>query len=133
MKNILRYILLLTVILLSAVLRFYNLDFNQPFGWDQENLILYPAKDILISHKFTLIGPRTSIGGMFIGPLYYYISAFFMFIFGLHPQGSLIMAGILSLFTLIIAFLLLKKYLGFLIAFFYVCFWSLSPFILKIG
>ncbi len=52
--------------------------------------------EIFLQHKPTLIGIQTSVGGMFVGPLYTYLTAAIYYLFGGHPKG-------MQIFTLILA------------------------------
>src|SRR4030042_3010525 len=70
-----RLIIFLFFLLLSIVLYFYKFRRLLSFDADQE-YYAYQYVQIFINHKFTLIGIETSIGGMFVGPLYTYFSAF---------------------------------------------------------
>ncbi len=69
--------LFVLVISLSFILRIWRLDEYLPFLGDE-------GRDVRIVREFVenfdlmFIGPRTSIGDMYLGPLYYYlISPFF--------------------------------------------------------
>ena len=48
------------------------------------------------------IGPQTSIGNMYLGPLYYYMMAPFLLLWNFNPVGPAIMVALLG--TLTIAF-----------------------------
>ena len=72
--------------LLSIVLYFYKFQKMLTFDADQEfyaNQYVQIAKN----HKLTLIGIQTSLGRMFVGPLYTYFSTFIYWIFKGNPVG----------------------------------------------
>lgn len=60
--------------LLSFLLRIYILSKNLFFTFEQGRDMQIIQK-IVFDHKLTLIGPRTSVEGIFHGPLYYYLSS----------------------------------------------------------
>lgn len=69
---------------------------------DQGNDAIH-MREILVGHKLLLLGPETSIFGLYAGPLWYYFIAVGYFLSGGHPAGPVILLIILnSLLTLII-------------------------------
>ena len=76
-------VILLLVVALSAFLRFYKLDWRAGFDADSEE-IAFRALGILNGHP-ALLGPKTSVGGFAIGPLFSYLWAFFDLLFGTDP------------------------------------------------
>ncbi len=65
---------LTALFLIGLFLRIYAINTNLFFGYEQGRDLL-AIKEIVISHKLTLIGSKTDISGIFHGPLYYYISS----------------------------------------------------------
>src|SRR3989344_4140977 len=47
------------------------------------------VKKIVFDHKLTLIGPYTSLGGVFQGPLFYYLLAIPTALFEGNPWGNI--------------------------------------------
>lgn len=81
MKNI-----LIAIVLLAFFLRVYGLPQNLFFAFEQGR-DLKVLSDMAFNHKMTLIGPRTSIDGVYHGILYYY-SALIPFLLGKgNPMG----------------------------------------------
>lgn len=67
-------ILLILVIFLSSLLMILPvLNHNFPFTTDQGRDML-DLREIVIGKKFRLIGPTTSINGVYLGPFYYYFN-----------------------------------------------------------
>jgi len=77
------------------------------FESDQETLTI-AAKNILDGH-FTLIGAPTSVGGMFIAPLYNYFVAVWLWIFHGSPYTVAILGAIWLSLTVPTIYLLGKK------------------------
>jgi len=107
-KNKLQLLFFL-IFLLHIFLRFYQLDTRNPFGWDQVDNA-WAAKNILVDHKFPLLGFQAKgNSGIYIGPIYYYFISIFYFFTNLNPIASGIFAGVTSIFTFSILFYITKK------------------------
>lgn len=70
------------------------------------------VKRIVFDHRLTLIGPYTSLGGVFQGPFYYYLLAIPTAIFGGNPWGNILLMLLLSLSVLGIVFYCMRKFFG---------------------
>ncbi|MCL4418698.1 glycosyltransferase family 39 protein [Patescibacteria group bacterium] len=111
------FVLLILIILLSLFPR--SVDFlngNPIFGFDQGRDYLV-AKQIVIDHRFTLIGAQIGSGsafiqGIFQGPFYYYFLSLAFFLSGGSPNGAVLLMLILSLTTIIFSFYFGKKLFG---------------------
>ncbi|MEX2013245.1 MAG: glycosyltransferase family 39 protein, partial [Candidatus Levyibacteriota bacterium] len=91
------FIALLGIILLAAFLRLYRIQDYMTFLGDE-------GRDVLVVYNilhgdFTLLGPTASVGGFFLGPIYYYFMTPFLFLFNYNPVGPAIMVGFFSLAT----------------------------------
>lgn len=75
--------LTILLLLLLAGLKFYSQVSTSRFEADQEYLAL--SSRAILRGDLTLIGAPTSIGGMFVGPLYTYVSAGLMWLFAGNP------------------------------------------------
>jgi len=71
-KTIIYFLIVISCI--AAFLRIYRLPANLFFGPEQGRDLLV-IRDMVVSHKLTLIGAKTDIAGVFHGPLYYYLAA----------------------------------------------------------
>jgi len=121
-------ILLIVILLFAAFLRVYKIDGYMTFLGDEgrDVLIVY---EILHGH-FTLLGPTASVGGFFLGPIYYYFMAPFLFLFNYNPVGPAVMVALFGVLTVWFVFKIGKEFFnettGFIAAFFY----SISPLII---
>lgn len=75
--------LLVLWLFLAALIKNFSLLPRSIFEADQEYLAL--SGQAILNGDLTLIGAPTSVGGMFVGPLYNYLVAALLFIFGGHP------------------------------------------------
>ena len=62
------------------------------------------GRDVLIVYKIlhgdlTLLGPTASVGGFFLGPIYYYFMAPFLWLFNYNPVGPAIMVALFGIAT----------------------------------
>ena len=102
-------ILFLIVFIVFLFLRFFQLDSRNPFGWDQVDNA-WVSKNIIVNHEFPLVGMvAKQSSGIFIGTAYYYMIAFFYWIFNLNPIASGVFAGVTSIFTFLVLFYVTKK------------------------
>lgn len=99
-KSIKIVFLLSGIFFLAFFLRVYKLQSLFAFGHEQD-LQAWIIKDILIDKHLRLIGQETSIHGVFIGPLYYYMLIPFYAIFKLNPLSGYIPITLISLITLL--------------------------------
>src|SRR3989344_8367888 len=91
------FILLVGVLLLSAFLRFYRLDEYMTFLGDEGRDAII-IKEMLVNKNLPLIGPPTSVGNIYLGPLYYYMMAAPMAIFYLNPVAAAGMNALIGVF-----------------------------------
>lgn len=91
-------ILLVLIFLIGAFLRFYRLPEYMTFLGDEGRDALVWLR-MIRKGKFVLIGPVTSIGNMYLGPLYYYLALPWFILFGLSPIGPSVMVAVLGMAT----------------------------------
>lgn len=106
-KN-LHILILLAITALAFFLRFYRLRDYMLFLGDQGRDVLV-VKKMLVDGKFTLLGPVASVGGFYLGPIYYYFIAPFLLISGFDPIGPAFFPAILGSLTPLILFFYLKS------------------------
>src|SRR3989338_4257675 len=70
------------------------------------------VRDLVLSQKLILVGPWSSLQGVFYGPLTYYLLAIFFVLFDGHPLGGSIYALIVNLAALILLYRFLKSRLS---------------------
>ncbi len=104
-------ILIILIILIGAFFRLYRIREYMIFLGDEGRDVLV-VKRMLIDHKFTLLGPITSVGSMYIGPIYYYFMAPFLFLFRFDPVGPAVMVALFSIATIWLIYYLTRQYLS---------------------
>ncbi len=106
-KNKLSNILLAIILLLAAFLRLYKISDYMTFLGDEGRDVLV-VKDIL-SGNLTLLGPRSSAGDFYTGPIYYYMMAPFLWLSRLDPVGPAVMIALLGIATVFLLYYVGKK------------------------
>lgn len=102
----------LVLILLAAIfLRFYNLEGSLQFQGDQGRDAMIVA-DIFRLKDPVFIGPVTSVGNMYLGPLYYYFMLPFLWMTYPSPMGPVYAVAALGAITVYLIYLLGKKLIG---------------------
>ncbi len=101
--------ILLLIVFLGLFFRVYKVEIFYPWGHDQD-LFAWIAKDITSDHHFRLIGQETSITGVFIGPIFYYLMALSFAVFNMNPLSASIPTTIISLLTIFSIFWVFAKF-----------------------
>jgi hypothetical protein len=115
---------LITAIMLF--LRFYNLDQRIIFDWDQESYA-NQIKDVVVNHKVSLLGPRTTNAtGFYLAPYFTYLMLPFYLVTKLHPIGSIYFIIAYNLIFVTGAFLLLRKVFDLKVVAAFFAFWSIN-------
>jgi len=97
------------IFLLEIFLRFYQIDQKNPFGYDQVDNA-WAAKNIIVNHWFPLVGMvAKGNSGIYIGPFYYYLISLFYLLTNLNPIVSGIIAGLTSIFTFWVLYVVTRK------------------------
>lgn len=102
-KKYLPQILIIVILLLGAFFRLYRINEYMTFLGDEGRDVLV-VKRMIVDHKFTLLGPITSVGSMYMGPIYYYFMAPFLWAWRFDPVGPAIMVAFFSVATIFIIY-----------------------------
>lgn len=97
-QHTLEWLVLLLIIGFSAFLRLYNVPQSLSFLGDQGRDALLVAR-IWKQHDPVLIGPVTSLGNMYLGPLYYYFMLPWLWLSYPSPAGPALAVGVLGVLT----------------------------------
>jgi 4-amino-4-deoxy-L-arabinose transferase-like glycosyltransferase len=99
------------IILIGAILRFYRLAASWQFLGDQGRDALIWQR-LFSDYDLPFIGPITSVGGFFLGPLYYWLMAPFYYLAGKSPLGPVYATAALGTLTVWLIYLVAKKLFG---------------------
>lgn len=101
--------LLIVILILALILRLYRIDATMTFLEDEGRDLLI-VKRMFDTGRPVLIGPQTSTGDMYLGPLYYYLIAPALYLSHMSPVGPAIMIAISGVITTGLLFYLGKKW-----------------------
>ncbi len=105
------FILAILTLILAAFLRLYKIsDYMIFLGDEGRDAII--VKDILINHHFPLIGPPTSVGNIYLGPLYYYMMAVSFAVSNLNPTAASVMNALIGVLTVALIYIIGKLWFG---------------------
>lgn len=91
------------ILLLAGFVRLYRIEDYAHFLGDEGRDALV-VKRMIIDGDFTLLGPITSVGSMYLGPIYYYFMIPFLFLFNFNPVGPAVMISLFSLATIVLIY-----------------------------
>ncbi len=121
-------ILLFAILLLASFMRLYRIEDYLTFLGDEGRDVLV-VWNILHGHP-TLLGPTASVGGFFLGPIYYYFMTPFLWLFNYNPVGPAVMVGLIGVATVWLIYFVTSRFFnwqaGLLAAFLY----AISPIVI---
>ncbi len=121
--------LIILILFLASSLRLYRIQDYMTFLGDEgrDVLVVY---NILHGH-LTLLGPTSSVGGFFLGPIYYYFMAPFLWLFNYNPVGPAVMVALFGIATVWLLYKFVSEIfntrVGLIAAFLY----SVSPIVIS--
>jgi 4-amino-4-deoxy-L-arabinose transferase-like glycosyltransferase len=102
-KIILSLLPILAILLLAGYLRLYRIADYMTFLGDEGRDVLV-VKRMIVDGKFTLLGPTASVGGFFMGPIYYYFMLPFLWAWNLNPVGPAVMVALFGIATVFLVY-----------------------------
>ena len=101
--------LIIIILFFASLVRFWRVGDLTTFAGDQ-GIDFLIIKRMLIDGEFTLLGPKlgsfSNIAIIYLGPIYYYLIAPFLFFFNFDPIGPAIFIVLLSLLTVVLIYLI---------------------------
>lgn len=119
-------ILLFIILLVGAFFRLYKISEYMTFLGDEGRDVIV-VRRLLVNFDPILIGPRTSIGDMYLGPLYYYLIAPALLIANFSPVGPAIMVAIVGIITIFFVWYVARDWFGKIAAFVAAILYAISP------
>lgn len=115
----------LILIAVGAFFRLYRIEDFITFLGDQGRDAIV-MKRIATGEDFPGIGPRSSIGDLFLGPFYFYIMAPFLGLFNFNPVGPAIGVAVMSITAIGASFFIIKREWSAISAFIFLSFVTFS-------
>ena len=130
-KNVFRWeaIAIVAILVLASFVRLYKIDQYMTFLGDEGRDVAI-VRDMALGRKFTLIGPGTSIGNMYLGPLYYYMMLLPLALFNFSPVGPAVQIAVLGIATVALLWWIGRQWFGRVPALLISILYSLSPIII---
>jgi 4-amino-4-deoxy-L-arabinose transferase-like glycosyltransferase len=104
-------LILFLILVVGAFFRLYKIDQYMTFLGDEGRDAII-VRRLLVLRDPILIGPGTSIGNMYLGPLYYYMMAPALFLAGYSPVGPAVQIAILGVITIFMVWYFAHKWFG---------------------
>lgn len=106
-------LILLTILIATAIFfRFWHIrDYVTFLGDEGRDMIV--MRDIFTKHNLPFLGPTASVGGFYLGPIYYWMAAPFLLLWNFDPAGPSYMVALFGVFTVILLYKFLKETVGF--------------------
>lgn len=92
------FIPILSILVLSAYLRLYRISEYMTFLGDEGRDVLV-VKRMIVDGHIPFLGPTASVGGFYLGPVYYYFMAPFLWLWNLDPTGPAVMVALVGIVT----------------------------------
>lgn len=105
------FLILFSILLLASILRLYKISEYMTFLGDEGRDAII-VRRLLVNFDPILVGPGTSIGNMYLGPLYYYFMAPGLFLANYSPVGPAIQIALLGVVTVFLVWFVGKKFFG---------------------
>jgi 4-amino-4-deoxy-L-arabinose transferase-like glycosyltransferase len=103
------FALLGIVLVVGAFLRLYNIGQYMTFLGDEGRDAII-VRNLLVYADPILVGPGTSIGNMYLGPLYYYFIVPALLLAGFSPVGPSILVALFGCFTIFLIWVCIRQW-----------------------
>jgi len=118
------------LLILGSFLRFYRLEALMTYLGD-EGRDMVIVMDLLKGKNFPFVGPPTSVGKLYLGPIYYYFIAPFAWLFKMSPVGPTVFVALLGVLTIPLIYQTGKVFFNKQTALLAAVFYTVSPLIVK--
>lgn len=119
--------LILLILVVSLFLRVYRIGDTMTFLEDEGRDLLI-AKRMIDTGRPVLLGPQTSTGNMYLGPLYYYLITPALALSGMNPVGPAILIALSGVLTTYLLFVLGRKWFSPLSGYLAAAMFAILPF-----
>jgi 4-amino-4-deoxy-L-arabinose transferase-like glycosyltransferase len=110
-NNKTEFALLLLILIIGAFIRLFRISEYMTFLGDEGRDAIV-VRRLLVDRDIILVGPGTSIGNMYLGPLYYYMMAPALLLANFSPVGPAVMIALLGVLTIFFVWFVTRKWFG---------------------
>lgn len=128
-NNKFEFFILLGILFIAAFVRLYKIDQYMTFLGDEGRDVII-VRRLLVSGHPPLIGPGTSIGNMYLGPLYYYMMAPALLLANFSPVGPAVMIALLGVGTVFLLWFAGRVWFGKKVALIASGLYAISPIVI---
>lgn len=129
-KISLEIVLLAILLLVSIFFRFWQIrDYVVFLGDEGRDMIV--MRDVFTKGDIPFLGPSASVGGFYLGPIYYWMAAPFLWLANYDPVGPAYFVAIIGVLTVFLLFKFLKDTVGIWPAFFASVHYATAPLIVR--
>ncbi|OGE12848.1 hypothetical protein A3G14_00900 [Candidatus Curtissbacteria bacterium RIFCSPLOWO2_12_FULL_38_9] len=107
-----KLIILLVLITVTAFFRFWEIRNYVVFLGD-EGRDMIVMRNIFVEKNLPFLGPTASVGGFYLGPIYYWMAAPFLLLLQFDPVGPSYFVAIIGVATVLLLYKFLKEAIGF--------------------
>lgn len=105
-------ILLIFVLSIAIFFRFWQIrDYVVFLGDEGRDMIV--MRDIFVDKRLPFLGPTASVGGFYLGPIYYWMAAPFLYLADFDPVGPAYFVAIIGVLTVFLLYKFLKEAVGY--------------------
>ncbi|KKR87208.1 MAG: hypothetical protein UU34_C0006G0027 [Candidatus Curtissbacteria bacterium GW2011_GWA1_41_11] len=104
-------LVLIGILFVAAYLRLNRISEYMTFLGDEGRDVLI-VKRMIVDHDLTLLGPTASVGGFYLGPIYYYFMVPFLWLWNLDPAGPAVMVALFGVATVYLMYLVGRDFFG---------------------
>lgn len=125
-KHKLETISLALILFVALFLRLYRIDGYMTYLGDEGRDVRI-VRDLISKGNLVFIGPQTSVGNMYLGPMYYYMMAPALLLANFNPVGPAIMIALLGVLTIFVTWYITREWFGKVAAFITALIFAISP------
>src|SRR3989344_2575425 len=126
----LQLVLLVILIVTAIFFRFWQIrDYVVFLGDEGRDMIV--MRNIFTKGDIPFLGPSASVGGFYLGPIYYWMAAPFLWLSNYDPVGPAYFVAIVGVLTVFLLFKFLKDTVGLWPAFFASILYATAPLIVR--
>lgn len=125
-------LLLIVILLAGAYLRLNRISEYMTFLGDEGRDVLV-VKHMIVDGDLTLLGPTASVGGFYLGPVYYYFMVPFLWLWNLDPTGPAVMVALFGVATIYLLYSSGRDFFGVRAGLAAAALYALSPLAISMG
>lgn len=129
LKLFISFLPILVILVFAAYLRLYRIADYMTFLGDEGRDVLV-VKRMIVDHKWTLLGPTASVGGFFMGPIYYYFMLPFLWAWKLNPVGPAVMVALVGVCTVYLVYFVGRRWFSKPVGLLAAALYAVSPIII---